>query len=99
MIESGLWMLQEPRQLLNIANIQSRSWFGTEFAQAAKHLCFFYGRGRYKIKVYLRDILEVFVLQWPKSILEVQIGRYNKTLHQLTRPKRYKSVEKRIFQT
>ncbi|GFW35576.1 hypothetical protein TNCV_2462181 [Trichonephila clavipes] len=25
-IESGVWTLQAPRQLLNIANVQSRSW-------------------------------------------------------------------------
>ncbi|GFX28260.1 hypothetical protein TNCV_2772591 [Trichonephila clavipes] len=38
MTEYGLWALQVPRQLLNIANIQSRSWSRAEFVQVAKHL-------------------------------------------------------------
>ncbi|GFT81644.1 hypothetical protein TNCV_3674621 [Trichonephila clavipes] len=41
-------------------------------------------------KVYQRDNIESVLLRGTKSISEMQIGRFNKTLHQFAQPKRNK---------
>ncbi|GFT20979.1 hypothetical protein TNCV_3131271 [Trichonephila clavipes] len=48
-------------------------------------------------KVYHRDILEAVIFLWAQK--EMQTERFNKTLHQLTLPKRHKNSTRRIFQT
>ncbi|GFW37118.1 hypothetical protein TNCV_5020161 [Trichonephila clavipes] len=80
MIESGVWTLQAPRQLLNIANIQSVSWSGTEIVQVAKHVWFLWKRALKSVKKCTRGtLLKMFYLRGTKRILEMQIGHFNKT--------------------
>ncbi|GFW48241.1 hypothetical protein TNCV_1108041 [Trichonephila clavipes] len=78
-VESGLWTLQAPWQLLNIANIQSRSWSGTEFAQVAKHIWCLWKRTLKSIRKCTRGTFLKLYFRGPKGILEMQIGRFNKT--------------------
>ncbi|GFT19317.1 hypothetical protein TNCV_3263231 [Trichonephila clavipes] len=62
-IESGLWTLIASRQLLNIANIQSRSWFGVHMVASGKTLLVFVEKGlKINEKIYQRKILEAVVL-------------------------------------
>ncbi|GFS64479.1 hypothetical protein TNCV_3956251 [Trichonephila clavipes] len=62
MIESGLWTLQASLQLLNITNIQSRSWSGAELSHGKTPLGFVKEGVKINQKVYQRDILEAVVL-------------------------------------
>ncbi|GFX15197.1 hypothetical protein TNCV_2709021 [Trichonephila clavipes] len=74
-IEFGLWTLQAPRQLLNIANIQSRSWSAAEFAQVAKQE---EEVDKINPKVHQKDILEAVVLPWAQN----HFGNANWTFQQ-----------------
>ncbi|GFX41068.1 uncharacterized protein TNCV_2217661 [Trichonephila clavipes] len=79
-IESGLWALHVPRQFLNIANIQSRSWSGTEFAQVANHLWNLRKRTLTSIqKGTSGAFLMLLYFRGFKSLSEMQIRRFNKT--------------------
>ncbi|GFW74155.1 hypothetical protein TNCV_4177001 [Trichonephila clavipes] len=67
-IESGVWTLQAPRQLLNIANIQSRSWsLGGIWASGKTPLVFVEEDVKINQKVYRRDIIETVVLPWDQK--------------------------------
>ncbi|GFX58507.1 hypothetical protein TNCV_416871 [Trichonephila clavipes] len=59
MIKSDVWTIQALRQLLNIANIKSRSWSGTEFVQV---VVLVEEGAKTNQKVYRRDIIEAVVL-------------------------------------
>ncbi|GFT22135.1 hypothetical protein TNCV_3271811 [Trichonephila clavipes] len=98
MIESGVKTLQVPRQLLNLANILSRSWSGVEFVQVTKHLWFLWKRALKSIKKCTGGILlKLLYFRGTKSISEMQIGRFNKAVHQFAKPKSHKCGGRRIF--
>ncbi|GFT19962.1 hypothetical protein TNCV_4993821 [Trichonephila clavipes] len=97
-IESGVGTLQAPRQMLNIANIQSRSWFGAEFAQVTKHPWLLWKRALNKIKKCTRGtLLKQFYFRGTKGISKMQIRCFNKTLHEFKKPKRHKIAARQIF--
>ncbi|GFV40643.1 DDE_3 domain-containing protein [Trichonephila clavipes] len=81
-IESGLWALQAPRQLLNIANIQSRSWSGGIWASGKTPLVFVEEGVKINQKVQQMDILEAVVL----SCAQKHFGNANWTFQQDSAP-------------
>ncbi|GFV57727.1 uncharacterized protein TNCV_4463251 [Trichonephila clavipes] len=75
MIESCMWTLQAPWQLLNIVKIQSRSWSGQELVQVPKHIWFFWKRALKSInKCPGETLLKLLYFRGTKSISEIRIG-------------------------
>ncbi|GFS95257.1 hypothetical protein TNCV_2630861 [Trichonephila clavipes] len=60
-IKSGVWTLQAPRQSMNIANIQNRSWSEAEFETSGKTALVFVGV-KINQRAYQRGIIEAVVL-------------------------------------